>query len=230
MWCFHTKCACACSVALSCPTLCDTMDCSPPGSPMDCSPPGFSVHGILQARILEWVAVPFFRESSCPKDRIQASRIAGEFFTIWATREALPYPLDNPVIYQVASCSFSSTWSSQLTTELQKPDSVVLRASFVFNWRIIALQCCVCFCHTTTWISHMYTYVLPLLNLPPTTAPIPPLKIVLEHQVELAVLYSSFPLTFYFTMLLSQFVPPSPSCSVSTSLFSMSLSLFLPCK
>ena len=43
----------------SCPTLCD---------PMDCSPPGFSVHGILQARILEWVVVPFPRGSSLPRD------------------------------------------------------------------------------------------------------------------------------------------------------------------
>ena len=76
----------------------------------------------------------------------------------------------------------------------------------------------------------MYTYVLSLLNLRPTTAPIPPLNIVLEHKVELTVLYSSFPLAFYFTMLLSQSIPPSPSPAVSTSLFSMSLSLFLPCK
>ena len=44
-------------------------------------------HGILQARILEWVAIPFFRGSSQPRDRIQVSCIAGTFFTIWATRE-----------------------------------------------------------------------------------------------------------------------------------------------
>ena len=44
-------------VAQSCPILCN---------PMDCSPPGFSVHGILQARILEWVAIPFSRGSSRP--------------------------------------------------------------------------------------------------------------------------------------------------------------------
>ena len=44
--------------------------------------------GILQARILEWVAMPSFRGSSQPKDRIQVSHIAGGFFTIWATREA----------------------------------------------------------------------------------------------------------------------------------------------
>ena len=59
-------------VAQSCPTLCD---------PMDCSPPGSSVHGILQARILEWVAISFSRGSSQPRDRTQVSCIAGRFFT-----------------------------------------------------------------------------------------------------------------------------------------------------
>ena len=47
-----------------------------------------TVHGILQARILEWVAFPFSRGSSQPRDRTQIIRIAGRFFTIWATREA----------------------------------------------------------------------------------------------------------------------------------------------
>ena len=46
---------CVCEVSQSCPTLCD---------PVDCSPPGSSVHGILQARILEWVAISFFRGPS----------------------------------------------------------------------------------------------------------------------------------------------------------------------
>ena len=50
--------------------------------PMDCSPPGFSVHGILQARVLEWVAIPFSRGSSRSRDRTQVSHIAGRFFTI----------------------------------------------------------------------------------------------------------------------------------------------------
>ena len=59
-------------VAQSCLTLCD---------PLDCSPPGSSVHGILQARTLEWVAVPFSRGSSQPRDRTQISRVAGGFFT-----------------------------------------------------------------------------------------------------------------------------------------------------
>ena len=64
--------------------------------PMDCSPPGFSVHGILQAWILEWVAVHFSRRSSQPRDRTQVSHIAGRFFTVWATREAQEYQSGSP--------------------------------------------------------------------------------------------------------------------------------------
>ena len=58
----------------SCLTLCN---------PMGCSPPDFSVHEILQARILEWVAMPSSRGSSQPRDQTQVSHIVGGFFTIW---------------------------------------------------------------------------------------------------------------------------------------------------
>ena len=57
-----------------CLTLCDPMNCLP----------GSSVHGILQARILECVAISFSRESSWSRDQTQVSCIAGGFFTIWA--------------------------------------------------------------------------------------------------------------------------------------------------
>ena len=57
---------------------------------MDCSPPGSSVHGIFQARIVEWVAIPFSRGSSWPRDQTWISHFVGRFFTIWATREAQP--------------------------------------------------------------------------------------------------------------------------------------------
>ena len=53
-----------------------------------CDPTDYTVHGILQDRILEWVAFPFSRESSQPRDRTQVSRITGRFFTSWTTREA----------------------------------------------------------------------------------------------------------------------------------------------
>ena len=53
-------------------------------NPMDCSPSGSSVHGVLQARILEWVAISSSRGSSQPRDQTWVFRIAGKFFTIWA--------------------------------------------------------------------------------------------------------------------------------------------------
>ena len=59
-------------VTQSCPTLCD---------PIDCSLPDSSVHGILQASILEWAAVPFYRASSQPRNRTSISCIAGGFLT-----------------------------------------------------------------------------------------------------------------------------------------------------
>ena len=55
--------------------------------PMDCSPPGSSVHGILQARILDWIAISFSRGSSPPRDWTWVSCTASRLFTSWATRE-----------------------------------------------------------------------------------------------------------------------------------------------
>ena len=55
-----------------------------------CSPPGSSIHGIFQARTLEWVAISFSRGSSWPMDQTRVSHIAGRCFTIWASREAHP--------------------------------------------------------------------------------------------------------------------------------------------
>ena len=65
-----------CLLTQSCLTLC---------KPKDCSPAGSSVHGILQARILEWSVMPFSRGSSQSRDQTQVSCIAGRFFTTWAT-------------------------------------------------------------------------------------------------------------------------------------------------
>ena len=70
-------------VIQSCPTLCDPMD--------------YTVHGILQARILEWVAFPFSKGSSQTRDRTQVSRIAGGFFTSWVTRETREYWSEQPI-------------------------------------------------------------------------------------------------------------------------------------
>ena len=83
-------CCCCCLVAKSCLILCN---------PMDHSPLGPSVHGISQARILEWVAISFSREASQPRDRTWVSHLAGRRCNLWATREATkrnkasPFPM-----------------------------------------------------------------------------------------------------------------------------------------
>ena len=73
---FHNLSFCLCEVAQSCPTLCN---------PIDCSLPVSSVHGIFQARVLEWGAIFFSRGSSQPRDQTQVSYIVGRRFTVWAT-------------------------------------------------------------------------------------------------------------------------------------------------
>ena len=88
-------------VAQSCPTLCD---------PVDCSPPGSSAHGILQARILEWVAISFSRGSSWPRDQTQVSCIAGRHFNLWATREA-----PRQMLFSVLQL-FTSVWMKKCYT------------------------------------------------------------------------------------------------------------------
>ena len=97
-------------VAQSCPTLCD---------PMHCSPPGSSVHGIFQVRILEWVAISFSRGSSWPKNWTRLTHIAGRCFTLWTIREApitergvLKFPTRLwiclvSLFYQLVPCIFS---------------------------------------------------------------------------------------------------------------------------
>ena len=87
-----------CLVAQSCTTLCDS-------DPMDYSPPGSSVMGILQTRILKWVAIPFSRGSSQPRDWTEVSRIAGRFF--------LPFEqLRKP--YQLVAVGFYTKFLSSL--------------------------------------------------------------------------------------------------------------------
>ena len=81
-------------VAQLCLTLCD---------PMVHSLPGSSVHGILQARILKWVAIAFSRGWSQSRDGIQVCRIAGRLFTIWSTRDILMYYFSTYVLYTLCT-------------------------------------------------------------------------------------------------------------------------------
>ena len=80
------------SVTQLCPTLSD---------PMDCSPPGSSVHGTSQARILEWVAIPFSRGSPQIRDQTQASGIAGR---LWSKEESIPEGKNQNTCFWNAGC------------------------------------------------------------------------------------------------------------------------------
>ena len=111
---------CVC-VTQSCPTLCDSMD---------CSPPGFSVRGISQARMLEWVTISFSRESSRCRDRTQVFELQAHSLP-WATREALSYgtftfiPTNSVKVAElmkdVRSASYHITQSNYLSAEQSLP-------------------------------------------------------------------------------------------------------------
>ena len=114
-WFLHIK----VSAHQSCLTLCD---------PTNCSQPGSSIHEILQARILQWVATPFSRRSSWPRDRTEVSCVAGRFFTISTTREALHMkPMSKQVGKADIHCRHNPhPWHSTIQSEgnFQLPDSL----------------------------------------------------------------------------------------------------------
>ena len=112
-------------VTQSCLTLCD---------PMDCSPPGFCVHGILQARILEWIAMPCSRGSSQPKDQTLISCIVGRFFTIWATGKSK----------LTRTPMFTSRWSLQLFQKFPLSGGYQSNVGFLEGEdnRLLASPCC----------------------------------------------------------------------------------------
>ena len=90
------------SVAQLCLTFCD---------PMDCSLPNSSVHRVLHARILEWVAIPFSRGSLRLRDWTCVSCIAGGFFTIWTTREAPIWAHVNQLTNKQTQSNLVEKWS-----------------------------------------------------------------------------------------------------------------------
>ena len=99
---------------------------------MDCSLPGSSVHGIFQARILDWVAISFSRGSSQPRDGTWVSRTIGRCFTVWATREVLSLVsghqvgsgnVNTGVCACVCVCTLSDVWllATPRTVDHQSP-------------------------------------------------------------------------------------------------------------
>ena len=116
---------------------------------MDRSPPGSSVHGILQAIILEWVARPSSRRSSQPRDQTQVSHTAGRFFTIWATRgnprilERVAYPFSRgsswPRSWTSVSCIAAGFFTSWATREA--PQTCVFYFQIQYSFFYAMLEC-----------------------------------------------------------------------------------------
>ena len=99
---------------------------------MVCSPPCSSVHGIPQARILEWVAIPFSRGSSQRRDQTGVFCIAGRVFTVWATREA-------PLYQQYHKGITFDEWVKADNYENNK-SNINMHQTFCFNWKHIGIH------------------------------------------------------------------------------------------
>ena len=141
---------------------------------MDCILPGSSVHGISQARILEWVASSFSRGSSWCRDQTWVSPIAGRFFTLWTSRDGA-YPDYSILIIPAKIFLALLNWQADPSLPHQTTKEALQYSFFFFflmfhyfiffipfifiSWRLITLQYCSGFCHTLTWISHGFTCV-----------------------------------------------------------------------
>ena len=131
----------ACLVTKSCPTLCN---------PMNYSPPGSLVHGIFQARILEWVAISFSRGSSWPRDQTLVFCTAHRFFTDWATREAQWTQKEN---WSVTESSPKTTWLHWLHVSVSS-HLYTMKLNFLIQKSIEATLSLTSF----SWLKFFYFY------------------------------------------------------------------------
>ena len=117
-----------------------TQPCLTHCNPMDCSPPVSSIRGILQARILEWVAIRFPRGSSWPRDQSPISYIAGRFFSV--------EPLGKPIFNHVAN--------TFLVINRTLPSYTILILYIISSWKVLNINVFRCwFFHHTLANNHV---------------------------------------------------------------------------
>ena len=165
--------------------LCDGMDYSPPGS---------SVLGISQARILEWVAISFSRGSSQPRIKHGSPALQPDSFQSEPPGKSPRYCILIVWFHFLLVYCRHRGWCWMFMFI-----DFIFKIYLFFNWGIIALQNFVVFCQTSTWISHRYTYIPSLLNLPPICPHTPPFQADAEPLFEFPETYSKFPWAIYFT-------------------------------
>ena len=143
----------------------------------------YTIHGILQVRILEWMAFPFCRGSSQPRDRTQVSRPMGGLFTIWVTGKKCHWKIFKTrsdlvrcicwkfplvaiweMIWNACAYLFMLVCVCQdFIFPIWIPSiSFSCFLNFFFNWRIVALQCCVSLCSESV----VHTHIFPLFWIP----------------------------------------------------------------
>ena len=139
---------------------------------MDCSLPGFSVHGILQARTLEWVAMPYSRGSSQPSDQTHISMsptLAGVFFTTSATWEAQKYHMTQLfhfwtlICKDIDSCVFTEAFFP-IAKIWKKPkclsvDEWIKKICYVCMYMWIYVHICMYVCIYIYTHIHTHTYI-----------------------------------------------------------------------
>ena len=115
-----------------------------------CKPLDYAVHGILQPRVLEWVAIPSSRGSSQPRDRTQVYCIAGRFFTSWATREALGP--STPINHQCSSWPNLPLWEAWGSE--RQGQNLVIHPGITVWWLVFVLADSLATSDISHWTYH----------------------------------------------------------------------------
>ena len=125
-------------------------------NPTDCSPPDSSVYGILQAKVLEWIAIPFTRGSSRPRYETLVSFIAGRFFTIWVTGKSLVTRDKDWLFTSQQGAGYEClSWTPPVSYLRRLTDCKAPAWSFQYDWQIklYILR------HTMWWLdTHVHDY------------------------------------------------------------------------
>ena len=121
-----------------------TQWCSTLCHPMACSPPGSFAHGVLQARILEWVAIPFSRRPSWPRDQTPVSYIAGGFFTFWTDGKVIQWiyvkaRFQTLFLFTLKPLQYCKIISLQLIKINEKKNKTLIFLLYYAHWYLVVV-------------------------------------------------------------------------------------------
>ena len=133
-----------------------------------CDPTDYTVHGILQVKIVEWVAFPFSRRSSQPRDQTQVSCIRGGFFTSWATREAQLFFFF--YLWEKCQWNFDGDYSKVMDYFVSMDNTLKLLILPIHENKILSTYLCFQFTHqyliNWSWLKYI-GFFIPLIKCIP---------------------------------------------------------------